>query len=95
MLLRELFSRGEPGGIAVAASGSVYVTDTLTDEVLKLSADGSPEKRWGTGGTGKGQFSEPAGITVNAQGDVFVVDTGNNRIQQFDENGVFLRKWGT
>jgi len=40
-------------------------------------------KKWGTIGTGNGQFNAPEGITVDTSGLAYVADTGNNRIQQF------------
>jgi len=53
------------------------------------------ERKWGTSGTGNGQFSAPRGIAVDTAGVVYVVDTGNNRIQKFDKNGTYLTKWGS
>jgi DNA-binding beta-propeller fold protein YncE len=41
-------------------------------------------RKWGSFGTGDGQFINPAGVAVNpSTGNVFVVDTGNSRIQVF------------
>ena len=51
--------------------------------------------KWGTGGTGDGEFEYPAGIAVSSDGSVYVVDRGNNRIQKFTSEGVFVSKWGT
>lgn len=51
--------------------------------------------KWGTTGSGPGQFSGPAGVAVDGAGDVYVADTGNNRVQKFDANGVFITQWGT
>ena len=39
--------------------------------------------RWGTKGTGDGQFDFPDGITEAPDGSVYVVDSGNDRIQKF------------
>jgi hypothetical protein len=49
--------------------------------------------RWGSKGSGFGQFTNPCGIAVGPNGEVYVADAGNNRIQKFDANGVFLRDW--
>jgi len=61
-----------------------------------------PNRRWGSLGTGDGQFSngqtisEPypytAGIAADAT-NIFVTDFWANRIQVFDKSGVFVRKW--
>ncbi|MEK6279147.1 MAG: immunoglobulin-like domain-containing protein [Acidobacteriota bacterium] len=50
--------------------------------------------KWGTSGTGDGQFSTPTGITVDAAGNVYVAEGNGNRVQKFDNNGAFLLKFG-
>jgi len=39
--------------------------------------------KWGTSGTGEGQFDEPIGIAVAPNGNVYVADSENNNIQKF------------
>ncbi len=51
--------------------------------------------KWGTQGSGDGQFNRPNNIAVDNTGNIYVTDFGNNRIQVFDCNGNFLRKWGS
>jgi len=51
--------------------------------------------RWGTWGTGDGEFEFTRDVAVASDGSVYVVDAGNNRIQKFTSDGVFIRKWGT
>jgi tripartite motif-containing protein 71 len=65
---------------------------------LSLPADaalGDFLYKWGSYGSGDGQFSEPWGIAVDSNENVYVVDRNNNRIQVFSNTGTFLRKWGT
>jgi DNA-binding beta-propeller fold protein YncE len=53
-------------------------------------------RKWGSFGTGDGQFRNPFGVAVNpSTGDVFVVDLSNNRVQKFDSSGNFIAKWGS
>ncbi len=51
--------------------------------------------KWGTTGTGAGQFDSPIGVAIAADGSVYVVDRGNDRIQKFTSTGGFLFQWGT
>jgi len=50
--------------------------------------------KWGSVGTGDGQFQSPFGIGVDPDGNVYVVDTGSHRVQKFSGSGVFLGKFG-
>lgn len=52
------------------------------------------DAKWGTRGSGGGQFQFPRGVAVDAAGNVYVADTNNNQVQKFDSLGVFLSKWG-
>src|SRR6476620_6082384 len=53
-------------------------------------------KKWGSQGTGDGQFVNPDAIAVDSSGNaIYVMDSGNNRIQEFDNNGTFVTQWGS
>ena len=39
--------------------------------------------KWGTYGTGDGQFKKPWGVAVAPDGSVYVSDSYNHRIQKF------------
>ena len=43
--------------------------------------------KWGTSGTGNGQFVSPGYVARDAAGNVYVTDSGNNRIQVFTATG--------
>ena len=51
--------------------------------------------KWGSEGTGDGQFQRPHGIFVAPDGSVYVSEVINHRIQKFTSAGVFADKWGT
>jgi len=52
--------------------------------------------KWGSLGSGEGQFNLPTGIAVNSCGsNVSVVDENNHRIQEFTANGQFITQWGS
>lgn len=53
--------------------------------------------KFGSEGSGNGQFSEPAGLAVNDStelvagvGDVYVVDRGHGRVERFSSAGAYL-----
>jgi sugar lactone lactonase YvrE len=50
--------------------------------------------KWGSEGSGDGQFNRSEGVTVDSSGYVYVADRWNNRIQRFTSNGDFITKWG-
>ena len=39
--------------------------------------------KWGTQGTGDGQFDYPVDVAVASDGSVYVAEIGNQRIQKF------------
>ena len=80
-------------GIAVSASGDVFVTET--SGVRKYTSVGTEITHWGTAGTAPGQFDSPFGITVDEGGNVYVADTKNHRVQVFTGDGTFLTEWGS
>jgi DNA-binding beta-propeller fold protein YncE len=51
--------------------------------------------KWGSSGSGDGQFSYPYGLAVDSSGNVYVADRDNYRIQKFTSSGVFITKWGS
>jgi DNA-binding beta-propeller fold protein YncE len=92
---------GDLEGIAVDAAGNLYMADAPRSfgdaphyRVQVFSPAGEFLRKWGSQGTGDGQFSRPVGIAVDAAGNVYV--TGwNGQVQVFSPTGEFLRKWRT
>jgi len=84
-----------PSGIAVDASGNVYVADRYNQAIRKITpagevstfAGGNPIAG-GTDGTGVAvQFNYPWGVAVDASGNVYVGDTFNQRIRKITPAG--------
>lgn len=55
--------------------------------------------KWGTRGSGDGQFWIPWDVATDASGNVYVTDFSTtsgrpHRVQVFSANGSFLRRWG-
>jgi len=51
--------------------------------------------KWGSQGSGDGQFQYPWGIAVDTSGNAYVADYYNHRIQKFTSSGEFITKWGS
>ncbi len=84
-----------PAGVALDASGHVYVAACSNSNIQKFTSDGSLITKWGSGGTGNGQFCVARGVAIDGSGNVYVADTQNHRIQKFTSSGEFITKWGT
>jgi prepilin-type N-terminal cleavage/methylation domain-containing protein len=86
--------------VAIDNSGNVYTFDedypyNTYNRIQKFDANGNFITKWGSYGTGQGQFNRPEYIAVDTSGNVYVSDLGNSRIQKFDPSGNFLTMWGT
>ncbi len=81
------------GFVAVDSLGNVYVTEN--NRVQKFDSNGKFLTKWGTPGSGDGQFALALAIAIDPQDNVYVVDLYNNVVQKFDSNGKFLLKWGS
>jgi sugar lactone lactonase YvrE len=71
------------------------VLDPWNSTIFKFTSDGQFITKWGTKGSGDGQFSFANGIAVDTQGNVYVSDQINDYIQKFTPDGQFITKWGT
>jgi sugar lactone lactonase YvrE len=85
----------KPGGIATDLKGNLYIVDWSNNSILKATPDGKYLAKWGSKGTGDGQFDNPDDIAVDREGNVFVSDQNNNRVQKFSADGTFLNSFGS
>lgn len=103
-----------PWKLSIPIVGSmIFFTFLLIGSGSSISTIPSAEakyvfsKKWGSEGSGNGQFKLPTGITVDSSGNAYVADGENNRIQKFKlaspcpsgtnqiTPGVcFVRSWG-
>ncbi len=83
-----------PTHIAVAADGTIFVTDALNFRVQVLSPEGKFIRRLGAAGDGPGYFSRPKGVAVDGDGNIYVVDALFDNVQVFDREGRLLMAFG-
>ncbi len=86
-----------PGSIVPVTNDQVniYVADLDNDRIQKFDANGTFLLKWGTNGSGNGQFNKPYGVAIDSLNNIYVADKDNDRIQKFDSNGNYLTQWGS
>jgi sugar lactone lactonase YvrE len=85
-----------PDGIAIDASGNLYISDSAYHTIRKISPAGVVSTLAGgtdVSGSADGvgtaaRFSAPKGIVVDSQGNVYVADQGNITVRKITPAGV-------
>jgi len=81
-------------GIAVDASGRLWVTDPANDQVHQYSPEGEFVQSIGRHGAGLGEFSAPNGIAASADSLLYVADSANARVEIFSADGKYQDAFG-
>lgn len=82
-----------PRGVAVAADGRVWVSDTGNHRLVAYDPTLREQSAVGRLGSGPGEFNSPVGIAVGPSGIVFVADTGNRRVVLLERDGRYRASW--
>jgi sugar lactone lactonase YvrE len=85
-----------PAGIALTASGGIWVSDSANHRVLLLNARGEFQQVIGDGvpeASSRG-FNTPGSLAVDTDGNLYVADTLNRVVKKYSPMGIFLQTIG-
>jgi gliding motility-associated-like protein len=95
----------QPSDIAIAADGSIFITDKNNHKIKKLAVSGGVSTIAGPIGSvvqgfvnGSGttaRFNYPSGIDIDSNGDLYVADRLNHAIRKVTQAGVVTTLTGT
>ncbi len=85
-----------PGSIVPITTNliNIYIADLDNNRVQKFNSSGDFLLKWGSTGTGNGQFQKPYGVAIDSLNNVYISDKDNNRVQKFDSNGNYVLQFG-
>jgi sugar lactone lactonase YvrE len=87
----------EPWGLAVDASGNLFVADLVNHCIRMVTPDGVISTMAGIGKPGFSgdgtlaafaQLTFPVGVAVDSSGNLFIADSGNHRIRKVNSAGI-------
>ena len=93
-----------PSGVAVDATGSLYIADYDNSRIRKVDTTGIITTVAGTGEPGysgdnglatAAQLNCPENLALDAKGNLYIADTKNNRIRKVDTTGIITTVAGS
>ncbi|MDB5099523.1 MAG: repeat containing protein [Cyanobacteria bacterium RYN_339] len=93
-----------PGGVAADASGNLYIADTASNKIRKVTPGGIISTVAGTGVAGAAgdggaataaQLKSPTDVKLDAAGNLYIVDYANHKIRKVAPGGTITTIAGT
>ena len=82
-----------PYSVDVDSEGNVWVADRNNNRIQKFDKDGNFLFKFGSPGSGNGEFNLPRQIAVDRNIQfLYVIDSENHRVQVFDSNGKYIKQ---
>ena len=86
----------QANAIKLDSSGNVFVAGYTDDGTTDFPVTSTTFlSKFGSSGTGNGQFNQTHLIAIDSSGNIYVTDLSNHRVQKFDSSGTFLLTFGT
>ncbi len=84
-----------PEGICLLPNGNIAFTNTHASNVIIYSPGGKQLGKFGTYGTGRGQFLLVTGIVADKDGFIYCADYGGefDRVSKWTSDGKFVAQW--
>jgi sugar lactone lactonase YvrE len=92
-----------PRGVEVDESGNVFIADSGSNRIRKISLSGIITSVAGNGKAGfagdggaatAAQLNYPVGLALDASGNIFIADRSNNRIRKVNSSGIMTTLTG-
>ncbi len=84
-----------PIDVAVAADGTIYVSESGNHRIRKISTNGTVSTLAGNGSGGykdgigtEAQLNDPSGVTIDKDGNLLIADRRNHRVRKITPAGV-------
>ena len=91
----DFFEGTWPACLTVGPDHDIYVTDELRHVIYVFDQDGVLKRKFGSLGTGAGEFDRPSGIISTNNDSIYVCDTMNHRIQHVTTMGKSINEFGS